>query len=68
MTLEELHDIFRAQLDQNPQDLFYLVYGGGQAEVIRHRLDQKSLQDLADALTGLEYEPSADATPKFKRT
>ena len=68
MTLEELHDIFRAQLDQNPQDLFYLVYGAGSAEVIRHRLDQKTLQDLADALAGLEYEPSADATPKFKRT
>ena len=67
MTLEQVQEIFHTQLRQNPQDLFYLVYGGGTAEVIRHRLDQKTLQDLADALTGLEYEPSTDATPKFKR-
>lgn len=67
MTLEQVQEMFQTQLSQNPQDLFYFVYGGGQAEVIRHRLDQKSLQDLADALTGLEYEASADATPKFRR-
>jgi len=68
MTLEQVQEIFQTQLSQNPQDLFYLVYGAGSAEVIRHRLDQKTLQDLVDALAGLEYEPSADATPKFKRT
>jgi len=67
MTLEQVQEIFQTQLSQNPKDLFYFVYGGGTAEVIRHRLDQKSLQDLADALNGLEYEASADATPKFKR-
>ncbi len=67
MTLEQVQQIFKVQLEQNPKDLFYLVYGNGTAEVIRHRLDQKSLQDLLDALTGLEYEPGADATPKFKR-
>jgi hypothetical protein len=68
MTLEQVREIFQTQLDQNPKDLFYLVYGNGSAEVIRHRLDQKTLDDLATDLAGLEYEPGADATPKFKRT
>lgn len=67
MTPEQVQEIFHTQLSQNPKDLFYFVYGGGRAEVIRHRLDQKSLQDLADALTGLEYEASSDATPKFRK-
>jgi hypothetical protein len=67
MTLDQVQEIFKTQLSQNPQDLFYFVYSSGTAEVIRHRLDQKSLQDLADALTGLEYEAGADATPKFRR-
>jgi hypothetical protein len=68
MTVQQLQEIFKVQLDQNPQDLFYLVYGNGSAEVIRHRLDQKTLEDLATDLAGLEYEPGTDATPKFKRT
>jgi hypothetical protein len=67
MTLEQVQEIFKIQLEQNPQDLFYLVYGNNTADVIRHRLDQKTLEDLVTALTGLEYEPSTDATPKFKR-
>jgi hypothetical protein len=68
MTVQELQIIFKEQLDQNPQDLFYLVYGNGSAEVIRHRLDQKTLEDLVTDLAGLEYEPGTDTTPKFKRT
>lgn len=68
MTVQELQEIFQTQLDHNPKDLFYFVYGNGSAEVIRHRLDQKTLEDLAADLAGLEYEPSTDATPKFKRT
>lgn len=67
MTLEQVKEIFKIQLDQNPQDLFYFVYGNGVAEVIRHRLDQKTLADLVSALDGLEYQAAADATPKFKR-
>lgn len=68
MTVQQLQEIFRTQLDHNPQDLFYLVYGNSTAEVIRHRLDEKTLEDLAADLAGLEYEPGTDATPKFKRT
>ena len=67
MTLEQVREIFKIQLDHNPKDLFYFVYGNGSAEVIRHRLDQKTIEDLAADLAGLEYEPGADATPKFKR-
>lgn len=68
MTLEQVREIFKTQLDHNPKDLFYFVYGNGLAEVIRHRLDQKTLEDLVTDLAGLEYETGADATPKFKRT
>ena len=67
MTLEQVQEIFKIQLEQDPKDLFYLVYGGGSATVIRHRLDQQSLQDLVVALEGLEYEASADSTPKFRK-
>lgn len=67
MTLDQVQEVFKIQLDQNPKDLFYFVYGNGTAEVIRHRLDLNTLEDLAAALDGLEYEPGTDATPKFKR-
>lgn len=67
MTLEQVKEIFKTQLDQSPQDLFYLVYGNGTAEVIRHRLDQKTLEDLVSALDGLEYQTGADVIPKFQR-
>jgi hypothetical protein len=67
MTLEQVQEIFKIQLEQNSKDLFYLVYGNGSATVIRHRLDQQSLQDLVVALEGLEYEASADSTPKFRK-
>ena len=67
MTLEQVQEIFKIQLEQNPEDLFYLVYGAGTATVVRHRLDQQSLQDLVVALEGLEYEASADSTPKFRK-
>lgn len=67
MTLEQIQEIFKIQLEQDPKDLFYFVYGAGAATVIRHRLDQQSLQDLAVALEGLEYEASADSTPKFRK-
>lgn len=67
MTLEQVQEIFKIQLLQNPKDLFYFVYGNGTAEVIRHRLDQKSLADLALALEGLEHEAGADTTPKFRK-
>jgi hypothetical protein len=68
MTLDQVQEIFKTQLEQNPKDLFYLVYGAGLATVFRHRLDQKSLEDLVTALQDLEYEPSADVTPKFRKT
>jgi hypothetical protein len=68
MTLEQVQEIFKTQLEQNPQDLFYLVYGSGVATVFRHRLDQKSLEDLVIVLQDLEYEPSQDSTPKFRKT
>lgn len=68
MTLEQVQEIFKTQLEQNPKDLFYLVYGSGVATVFRHRLDQKSLEDLVLVLQDLEYEPSADSTPKFRKT
>jgi hypothetical protein len=67
MNLEQIQEIFKIQLEQDPKDLFYFVYGAGAATVIRHRLDQQSLQDLAVALEGLEYEASADSTPKFRK-
>lgn len=67
MTLEQVQEIFKIQLEQDPKDLFYFVYGAGAATVIRHRLDQQSLQDLVVALEGLEYEASADSTPKFRK-
>ena len=68
MTLEQVQEIFKIQLEQNPKDLFYLVYGDGQATVFRHRLDQKSLEDLVAVLQDLAYEASADSTPKFRKT
>jgi len=68
MTLEKMQEIFKIQLEQDPKDLFYLVYGAGVATMFRHRLDQKSLADLAAVLQGLEYEASADSTPKFRKT
>jgi hypothetical protein len=68
MTLDQVQEIFKTQLEQNPQDLFYLVYGSGVATVFRHRLDQKSLEDLVTVLDGLVYEPSTDSTPKFRKT
>lgn len=68
MTLEQVQEIFKIQLEQNPKDLFYLVYGAGQATVFRHRLDQKSLEDLVAVLQDLTYEASADSTPKFRKT
>lgn len=68
MTLEQVQEIFKIQLEQNPKDLFYLVYSQGTATVFRHRLDQKSLEDLASALQGLDYEAGIDPTPKFRKT
>lgn len=67
MTLEQVQEIFKIQLEQNPKDLFYLVYDSGTATIFRHRLDQKSLEDLAADLQGVEYEASADSTPKFRK-
>lgn len=67
MILEQVQEIFKTQLEQNPKDLFYLVYGSGVATVFRHRLDQKSLEDLAADLQGLEYEVGTDSTPKFRK-
>jgi hypothetical protein len=67
MTLEQVQEIFKIQLEQNPKDLFYLVYGSGVATVFRHRLDQKSLEDLVLVLQDLEHEPGADSTPKFRK-
>lgn len=67
MTLEQVQEAFKIQLEQNPKDLFYFVHGNGTATVVRHRLDQKSLEDLARDLEGLEYEPGADSTPKFRK-
>lgn len=68
MTLEQVQEIFKIQLEQNPADLFYLVYSSGTATVFRHRLDQKSIEDLVSALDGLTYEASTDSTPKFRKT
>lgn len=68
MTLDQVQEIFKIQLEQNPKDLFYIVYGSGVATVFRHRLDQKSLEDLALILQDLEYEPGQDSTPKFRKT
>lgn len=68
MTVTEIREIFKTQLDQNPKDLFYLVHDNTTASVIRHRLDQKSLEDLAQDLTGLTHDDFADAVPKFRRT
>ena len=68
MTLDQVQEIFKTQLEQNPKDLFYLVYGSGLATVFRHRLDQKSLEDLVFALQDLEYEAGTDVTPKFRKT
>lgn len=68
MTLDQVQEIFKIQLEQDPKDLFYLVYGAGVATMFRHRLDQKSLVDLASDLEGLVYEASDDSTPKFRKT
>lgn len=68
MTLDQVQEIFKTQLEQNPKDLFYLVYGAGLATVFRHRLDQKPLEDLVSTLQDLEYEPGTDVTPKFRKT
>lgn len=68
MTVTEIREIFKTQLDQNPKDLFYLVHDNVTASVIRHRLDQKTLEDLAQDLAGLTHEDYADAVPKFRRT
>jgi len=68
MTLTEVREIFKTQLDQNPKDLFYLVHDNTVASVIRHRLDQKSLDDLVEDLDGLTHEDYADNIPKFRRT
>jgi hypothetical protein len=68
MTLYQVQEIFKTQLEQNPKDLFYFVYGDGLATVFRHRLDQKSLEDLVASLQDLEYEPGEGVTPKFRKT
>lgn len=67
MTLEQVQQIFNTQLQQNPQDLFYIVIETSQASVIRFRLDQRPIEDLVVELQGLEYEPGLDSTPKFRK-
>jgi hypothetical protein len=65
MTIEQLQQIFAAQLD-NP-DIYYMIQTATGISVCKHDMTTQVLDDLLPTLNDLTYDPSQGTYPLFKK-
>jgi hypothetical protein len=64
MTLEELQQIFAAQMG-NP-DIYYMIQTATNVSVCKHDMTAQTLDDLLPTLSVLTYDPTQGVYPLFK--
>jgi hypothetical protein len=64
MILDDLHYIFKTQIDAGETKLYFMVIDGEHKEVLRH--ESKHISDLVPMLSSFQY-IGCDQMPRFSK-